>query len=223
VTDPYSDPERSAELADSVSMAALLLLERLTPLERAVFVLREVFAFGFPEVASAVGRSEAACRQLAVRARRHMDAGRPRFEADRREREKLAAQFFEALREGDVNGLQELLAADVQLAGDSGGAAPALARNIIGPEKVARVLVSMVPWLVRIDVTLEPRQVNGQPGAVFRDRDGRVLAILTLDVLDGQIQAIRSVNNPDKLRHVGPVADAWAAAREINQARRRTD
>jgi RNA polymerase sigma-70 factor, ECF subfamily len=223
LTDPYSDPERSAELADSVSMAALLLLERLTPLERAVFVLREVFAFGFPEVASAVGRSEAACRQLAVRARRHMDAGRPRFEADRREREKLAAQFFEALREGDVNGLQELLAADVQLAGDSGGAAPALARNIIGPEKVARVLVSMVPWLVRIDVTLEPRQVNGQPGAVFRDRDGRVLAILTLDVLDGQIQAIRSVNNPDKLRHVGPVADAWAAAREINQARRRTD
>ena len=94
LTDPYEDPERSAELADSVSMAALLLLERLSPLERAVFVLREVFGFGFPEVASAVGRSEAACRQLAVRARRHMDAGRPRFEADRREREKLAARFF---------------------------------------------------------------------------------------------------------------------------------
>ena len=84
LTDPYQDPERSAELADSVSMAALVLLERLTPLERAVFVLREVFAFGFPEIASAVGRSEAACRQLAVRARRHVDAGRPRFEADRR-------------------------------------------------------------------------------------------------------------------------------------------
>ena len=97
LTDPYQDPERSAELADSVSMAALLLLERLSPLERAVFVLREVFGFGFPEVASAVRRSEAACRQLAVRARRHMDAGRPRFEADRREREKLAARFFGAL------------------------------------------------------------------------------------------------------------------------------
>ncbi|MFI7616186.1 sigma-70 family RNA polymerase sigma factor [Nonomuraea terrae] len=104
LTDPYEDPERSAELADSVSMAALLLLERLSPLERAVFVLREVFGFGFPEIASAVGRSEAACRQLAVRARRHMDEGRPRFEADRQAREKLAARFFDAFKEGDVAG-----------------------------------------------------------------------------------------------------------------------
>jgi RNA polymerase sigma-70 factor, ECF subfamily len=223
LTDPYGDPERSAELADSVSMAALLLLERLSPLERAVFVLREVFGFGFPEIASAVGRSEAACRQLAVRARRHMDAGQPRFEADRREREKLAAQFFGALREGDVDGLQELLAADVQLVGDGGGKAPALARSIIGVEKVARVLASILPWLVRIDVTLEPREVNGQPGAIFHDRDGKVLFTLTLDVLDGQIQTIRSVSNPDKLGHVGPVADGWAIAREASQARRRTD
>jgi RNA polymerase sigma-70 factor (ECF subfamily) len=220
LTDPYQDPARSAELADSVSMAALLLLERLTPLERAVFVLREVFGFGFGEVASAVGRSEAACRQLAVRARRHMDAGRPRFEADRREREKLAAQFFGALREGDVNGLRELLAADVQLVGDAGGKAPALARSIIGAEKVARVLTSIFPSLVRIDVTLEPREVNGQSGAIFRDRDSKVLFALALDVLDGQVQAIRSVSNPDKLGHVGPVADAWAVAREANQARR---
>ena len=223
VNDPYEDPQRSAELADSVSMAAMLLLERLTPLERAVFVLREVFGFGFPEIASAVERSEAACRQLAVRARRHVDAGRPRFEADRREREKLAAQFFGALREGDVDGLRDLLAADVQLAGDGGGKAPALARSIIGAEKVARTLASFLPWLVRIDVTLEPREINGQPGAIFRDRDHKVLFTLTLDVLDGQIQTIRSVSNPDKLRHVGPVADAWATAREANQARRRTD
>jgi RNA polymerase sigma-70 factor, ECF subfamily len=223
LTDPYQDPERSAELADSVSMAALVLLERLSPLERAVFVLREVFAFDFPEIASAVGRSEAACRQLAVRARRHVDAGRPRFEADRREREKLAAQFFGALAEGDVDGLRELLAADVQLVGDSGGKAPALPRSIIGAEKVARVLTSFFPWLVRIDVTLEPREVNGQPGAIFRDRHDKVLFTLALDVLDGQIQAIRSVSNPDKLGHVGPVADAWAAAREANQARRPTD
>jgi len=223
LTDPYQDPERSAELADSVSMAALVLLERLTPLERAVFVLREVFAFGFPEIASAVGRSEAACRQLAVRARRHVDAGRPRFEANRREREKLAAQFFGALREGDVDGLRELLAADVQLVGDSGGKAPALARSIIGAEKVARVLTAIFPWLIRIDVRLEPREVNGQPGAIFRDRHDKVLLTLTLDVLDGQIQTIRTVSNPDKLGHVGPVADAWAAAREVNQARRPAD
>jgi RNA polymerase sigma-70 factor, ECF subfamily len=223
LTDPYDDPERSAELADSVSMAALLLLERLSPLERAVFVLREVFGFGFPEIASAVGRSEAACRQLAVRARRHVDAGRPRFEADRREREKLAAQFFDALRDGDVDGLRELLSADIQLVGDGGGKVPALAKTIIGADKVARVLASVFPWLVRIDVTLQPHEVNGQPGAIFRDRDDKVLLTLALDVLDGQIQTIRTVSNPDKLGHVGPVADAWAVARELNRARRSTD
>jgi len=223
LTDPYQDPARSAELADSVSMAALLLLERLSPLERAVFVLREVFGFGFPEVASAVGRSEAACRQLAVRARRHMDAGRPRFEADRREREKLAVRFFGALREGDVEGLRELLAADVQIVADGGGKAPQLARAVIGADNVARVLASIFPWLVRIDVTVQPHEVNGQPGAIFRDRDGKVLNTLALDVLDGQIQTIRSVINPDKLGHLGPVADAWAVAREVNQARRPTD
>jgi len=222
LTDPYEDPERSAELADSVSMAALMLLERLSPLERAVFVLREVFGFGFPEVASAVGRSEAACRQLAVRARRHMDAGRPRFEADRREREELAARFFDALREGNVDELRELLAADVQLVGDSGGKAPQLAKAIIGAGNVARVLASIFPWLVRIDVTLEPHEVNGQPGAILRDRDGGVLNTCALDILDGQIQTIRTVSNPDKLGHVGPVADAWAVAREVNHARRPT-
>ena len=220
LTDPYQDPERSAELADSVSMAALLLLERLSPLERAVFVLREVFGFGFGEIAAAVGRPETACRQLAVRARRHMDAGRPRFEADRQEREELAARFFDALREGDVEGLRELLAADVQLLGDSGGKAPQLAKSISGASNVARVITSLFPWLVRIEVTLEPREVNGQPGAIFRDRDGKVLYAMTLDVLDGRIQTIRSVVNPDKLRHLGPVGDAWAINREVNRARR---
>ena len=223
LTDPYEDPARSAELADSVSMAALLLLERLTPLERAVFVLREVFGFGFPEVASAVGRSEAACRQLAVRARRHMDAGRPRFEADRREREELAERFFDAFREGDVDGLRELLAADVQMVGDGGGKAPQWARGIIGVENVARVLAATSPRLVRIGVVMEPHEVNGQPGAIFRDRDGKVINTWTLDVLGGRIQAIRSVMNPDKLGHVGPVADAWAVIREANQARRPMD
>ncbi|MFC7310639.1 RNA polymerase sigma-70 factor [Streptomyces monticola] len=220
LTDPYEDPERSAELADSVSMAALLLLERLSPLERAVFVLREVFAFGFPEVASAVGRSEAACRQLAVRARRHMDAGRPRFEADRQERDRLAARFFDALREGDVDCLQELLAADVSLVGDGGGKAPQLARAINGADNVARLLAAFFPWLAKVEVSMEPHDVNGQPGAIFRDRDGKVLYALALDVLDGQIQTIRSVINPDKLGHVGTVADAWAIDREIRQARR---
>ncbi|WP_330305526.1 MULTISPECIES: RNA polymerase sigma-70 factor [unclassified Streptomyces] len=220
LTDPYEDPARSAELADSVSMAALLLLERLSPLERAVFVLREVFCFGFPEVASAVGRSEAACRQLAVRARRHMDAGRPRFEADRREREELAGRFFDAFREGDVDGLRELLAADVSMVGDSGGKAPQWGSGIFGAENVARLLAAIATPFVRIGGVVEPQEVNGQPGAVFRDRDGKVVNTLGLDILDGRIQAIRSVINPDKLGHVGPVADAWAVTREAREASR---
>jgi RNA polymerase sigma-70 factor (TIGR02957 family) len=219
LSDPYQDPARSVELADSVSMAALLLLERLSPLERAVFVLRDVFGFGFDEVGAAVGRSEAACRQLLVRARRHMEAGRPRFEAVRKEREELASRFFDALREGDVAGLQELLAADVSMVGDGGGKAPQLARAVIGAEKVARLLASVFSRMARVDVTFEPHEVNGQPGAIFRDRNGKVLNTLALDVLDGQIQTIRSVINPDKLRHVGPVADAWAIDREVRQAR----
>ncbi|WP_030925072.1 RNA polymerase sigma-70 factor [Streptosporangium amethystogenes] len=223
LSDPYQDPARSVELADSVSMAALLLLERLSPLERAVFVLREVFGFGFDEVAAAVGRSEAACRQLLVRARRHMEAGRPRFEAVRKEREELASRFFDALREGDVAGLRELLAADVSVVGDGGGKAPQLARAVIGAENVARLLASLFLRLARIDVTFEPHEVNGQPGAIFRDRDGKVLHILALDVLDGQIQTIRSVINPDKLGHLGPVADAWAVDREVRQAGRHTE
>ncbi|MFE4832447.1 RNA polymerase sigma-70 factor [Streptomyces sp. NPDC056672] len=221
LSDPYQDPARSAELADSVSMAALLLLERLSPLERAVFLLREVFAFGFDEVAAAVGRSEAACRQLLVRARQHMEAGRPRFAADPEERRELATRFFDALKNGDVGGLRNLLAADVRLVGDGGGKAPQLAKAVMGAENVARLLSTVFPWLIRIDVTFEPHEVNGQSGAIFRDREGRVLYILVLEVLGGRIQTIRGVINPDKLGHLGPVADAWAIDREVKLARRR--
>ncbi|MFF7245872.1 RNA polymerase sigma-70 factor [Embleya sp. NPDC008237] len=221
LNDPYQDPARSVELADSVSMAALLLLERLSPLERAVFVLREVFAFGFEDVAAAVGRSESACRQLLVRARRHMQAGRPRFEADRRERQELATRFFDALKNGDVDGLRNLLAADVQLVGDGGGRAPQLARAVLGAENVARLLGKVFPWLLRIEVTLEPHEINDRPGAILRDRDGRILQTLVLEVLDGRVQSIHGVSNPDKLGHLGPVGDAWAVDRELRQARRR--
>lgn len=217
--DPYQDPARSAELADSLSMASLLLLERLSPLERAVFVLREVFGFDFPEVASAVGRSEAACRQLAARARRHMRDGRPRFAADRRQREELAARFFDALREGDVDGVRELLAADAQLLADSGGKAPQWGKGIFGSRNVARLLATLFPSATRIAVTMHPHEVNGQPGAIFRDRDGKVINTWTLDILDGQIQAIRTMLNPDKLGHLGPVADAWTLLRQAMHAR----
>ncbi|MFD9942657.1 RNA polymerase sigma-70 factor [Nonomuraea sp. NPDC059023] len=223
LADPYEDPERSAELADSLSTAALLLLERLSPLERAVFVLREVFGFGFAEVASAVGRSEAACRQLVVRARRHMDAGRARFETDHRERNELAGRFFDAFREGDVDGLRKLLAADVQMVADSGGKAPQWGNGVFGAGNVARTLAAIVAPFARIGGVVEPHEVNGQPGAIFRDRDGKVVNTLTLDILDGQVQAIRAVINPDKLGHLGPVADTWTVVREANQARRSTD
>ncbi|MEU6679799.1 RNA polymerase sigma-70 factor [Streptomyces sp. NPDC046925] len=218
--DPYEDPARVAELADSVSMAALVLLERLSPLERSVFVLREVFAFGFDEVAGAVGRSEAACRQLLVRARRHMHEGRPRFAADREERQELAGRFFEALSQGDMDGLRSLLSADVRLVGDGGGKAPQLAKAVAGAENVARLLATVYPLMARVDITFEPHEVNGQPGALFRDRDGKVLHIFALDVLDGQIQTIRAVINPDKLGHLGPVADAWALDQEVKRARK---
>jgi RNA polymerase sigma-70 factor (ECF subfamily) len=220
LTDPYEDPERSAELADSLSMAALLLLERLSPLERAVFVLRDVFGFGFPEIAAAVDRSEAACRQLAVRSRRHMEEGRPRFETDRRAREELATRFFDAFREGDVDGLRELLAADVQTVTDGGAKGPALARPVVGADNVSRLLGGFAAMLRGFGV-LEPRSVNDQPGAILRDGDGKIVAIIVLDVLDGRIQTIRTVINPDKLDHLGPVADAWSLRAEI-QARRRS-
>jgi RNA polymerase sigma-70 factor (ECF subfamily) len=219
LTDPYEDPARSAELADSVSMAALLLLERLSPLERAVFVLREVFAYDFADVAAAVGRSEAACRQLLVRARNHIDRGKPRFEVDRRARDVLAARFFDAFRDGDVEGLKDVLAADVQLVGDAGGKAPALPRTVVGADKVARLLAAVFPRLARLDATLERCEVNGQPGAILRDREGKVAITLALDVLGGQVQAVRSVANPDKLRHLGPLVDAWAFHEEFKKAR----
>ncbi|MFG2451861.1 RNA polymerase sigma-70 factor [Streptomyces sp. NPDC048512] len=222
LSDPYEDPARSVELADSVSVAALLLLERLSPLERSVFVLRDVFAFEFDEIARAVGRSEAACRQLLVRARRHMADGRPRFAADREQRQELATRFFDALKDGDVGSLRNMLAADVQLVGDGGGKVPQLSRAVVGAENVARLLASVYPHMALIDVTFEVHEVNGQPGAVFRTRDGDVLHTMALDVVDGRILTIRSVINPDKLGHLGPVADAWAVDREVKDARRRT-
>jgi RNA polymerase sigma-70 factor (ECF subfamily) len=220
LSDPYEEPERAAELADSVSMAAMVLLERLSPVERAVFVLRDVFGYEFAEVASAVGKSEAACRQLVVRARRHMDAGRPRFEADRREREELASRFFDALREGEVEDLRDLLAEEVRMVSDGGGKVPQFTRAVLGPVAVSRALAAIHPLLDQIGLTFEPHHLNGQPGAIFRDREQRVLFAMSLEVLDGRVRMVRSVINPDKLRHLGLVGDAWAVAHEAGRIHR---
>jgi RNA polymerase sigma-70 factor (ECF subfamily) len=210
----YPDPEHAAELADSLSMAALLVLERLTPEQRAVFVLHDVFAFPFGEIAEVVGKSEAACRQLASRARKMMEDGRPRFDVDRRQREELAARFFDAVTVGDVVELRELLAADVEVYGDGGGKAPQWMRVVVGLDNVARMFAGLGQRFAGAGLQVEPREVNGQPGAVFRDASGKVINVMALDVLDGRVQVIRSVINPDKLRHIGPVADAWALMRE---------
>lgn len=220
LSDPYEDPERTAELADSVSMATLLLLERLTPLERAVFVLREVFDFEFAEIAAAVGRSPQACRQLASRARQHVRAGRPRFVADRAEQAELAGRFFGALREGDVDTLRDLLVADVQLVGDDGGKAPHWGSGIVGADNVVRVLTTLLPAFAAVGGTVDQHELNGAPGAILRDGAGRVVNTWTLEIAEDRVQTIRTMINPDKLGHVGEVADAWAVVRQTLDRRR---
>ncbi|MFD4701211.1 sigma-70 family RNA polymerase sigma factor family protein [Streptomyces niveus] len=148
------------------------------------------------------------------------ESGRSRFEADRTERERLAERFFDAFRDGHVDALAELLAADVRMIGDSGGRAPRFERVVVGAGHVARTLAAFAPLVVRGGGVVEPRRLNGRPGTIFRDRDGLVLSTWVLDVLDGRIRTIHTVNNPDKLSHIGPVADAWAALPEANQAPR---
>jgi RNA polymerase sigma-70 factor (TIGR02957 family) len=208
------DPARKAEMADSLSLAFLVLLESLSPEQRAAFLLREVFDEPYDRIAEIVGTSEQNARQLAARARRHVEERRPRFEASREQREKLAARFFAAAEEGDLEGLEELLADDVVLHGDGGGKAPALARAIHGRARVARTLMAWLRAGTRV-VGLSSRreEVNGQPGALFFDRDDKLISVMILDIAEGQIQGVSSIVNPDKLRHLGPVADLAALLR----------
>jgi RNA polymerase sigma-70 factor (ECF subfamily) len=213
------DPAAHAEQADSLSMAFLLLLERLTPAERAVFLLHDVFGYGYDEVSDIVGRTEANCRQIARRARQRVEEGKPRFEASKRERDELAARFFAAAGEGDVDGLVGLLAQDVVVVGDGGGKVPQWGRPIVGAERVARLFANIAQQMARIGATFELREVNGQPGVIVRASDDRVVNVMALEVEGGEIHAIRSVINPDKLEHIGPVADAWALLRELRDTR----
>jgi RNA polymerase sigma-70 factor (TIGR02957 family) len=214
VTSPDEDPARHAEMADSLSLAFLVLLENLSPEQRAVFLLREVFDYPYVRIAGIVGKSEANVRQLAVRARRHVEEGRSRFDASREERDELARSFFAAARDGDLEALEALLAQDVVLHGDGGGKVPALARPLHGRARVARTLLAWVRSTARFGgVSLRPVDVNGQPGAMTFDPEGRLINVLALDIAEGQIQAVRSVVNPDKLQHLGPVADLGALLR----------
>jgi RNA polymerase sigma-70 factor (TIGR02957 family) len=208
LTDSSDDPARHAELADSLSMSMLVLLERLSPEQRAVLLLRDVFDYGYDDIAGIVGKSEDNVRQLAVRARRHVDDGRPRFETSRERRDELATRFLAAAREGDLAGLEALLAHDVTLTGDGGGKVPALARSLHGRNRVARTLRNWVKLGTRIPgASIRMVQVNGSPGALLLDGEHRLISVWVLEIAGDHIQGIKSIVNPDKLAHLGPVAD----------------
>jgi RNA polymerase sigma-70 factor (TIGR02957 family) len=203
LTSTEPDAAEHAEMADSLSMSFLLLLETLSPSERAVFLLREVFEYGYDEIAEIVGKSEANCRQILARARKRIDEGKPRFEADRRQQEELARRFLGAFEEGDVDGLVELLAADVVFVGDGGGKGRGISRPVYGQQGVTRMLVSFVPRYRAAGAKVRLGEVNGQPGALFFDADERLVNVFAFEIAEGAIQAVRSVINPDKLAHLG--------------------
>jgi RNA polymerase sigma-70 factor (TIGR02957 family) len=208
VTDGDDDPARHAETADSLSLAMLVLLESLSPEQRAVLLLHDVFDYGYPQVAAIIGKSEDNVRQLASRARRHVEQGRPRFQTTREQRDELAQRFFQAAEQGDLAGLESLLAHDVQLTGDGGGKAPALARTLRGRSWVASLLMGWLNPETRLPgLRLRLTEVNGGPGALLFDDRRQLVGVTALEIADGEIKAVRTVSNPDKLGHLGPVGN----------------
>jgi RNA polymerase sigma-70 factor (ECF subfamily) len=204
--DPGADVAAAAELSDSLSMAFLLVLETLTPVERAVFLLHDVFGYEYGEIAAIVRKSEANCRQLASRARRHVQAGQPRFEASREQRDRLAERFFAACQGRDIEGLVGMLAEDAVLYGDGGTKGTGINRLIHGRDDVARMLDAWFRQGERLGIRAELVTINGQPGARFLDADGGLVNVIALDIADGTVRAVRSVINPDKLAHLGPLS-----------------
>jgi RNA polymerase sigma-70 factor (ECF subfamily) len=192
---------------ETVSLALLVLMERLNPVERAVFVLRESFDLGFAEIAAIVDRSEDNCRQILTRARRRVEDEQPRFDADPRERHALAERFLAAAREGDLEGLVAVLAPDAVLVGDGGGVARSISRPMHGAAKIARALVGFYGQIDAWGVTLEPVWVNGQPGFRVLDEAGRIVNIVGLDIVDGRVARIHSMLNPAKLAHLGETSE----------------
>jgi RNA polymerase sigma-70 factor (TIGR02957 family) len=205
-------PAEHAELADSLSMAFLVLLEALSPVERAVFMLREVFGYGYPDVARITGKTEVNCRQIFARARQRIAEGGQAREgapppARRAEGEEFARRFFEAAAGGDMDALLGMLAPDVVVHGDGGGKAQAVGKPLAGRQRVMRLLAGLFRRGRDLGAYLRLAWVNGQPGAVLYDAEGRVIGVMELDIADGMVQTIRGVVNPDKLGHIGPVSD----------------
>jgi RNA polymerase sigma-70 factor (TIGR02957 family) len=208
ITDGRDDPARHAETAESVSLAMLVLLESLSPEQRAVLLLHDVFDYEYAQIAAIVGKSEENVRQLAARARRYVQQRRPRFQTTREQRDELARRFFAAAQRGDLAGLEALLAHDVALTGDGGGKVPALARTLRGRSRVAGMLINWGRLAARVPgMSLRPVEVNGGPGALYLDPQQQLIAVVALDIADGQITSISTIANPDKLSHLGPVGD----------------
>ena len=203
LTDAAPDVVSQVETAEALSMAFLVLLERLSPVERAVFLLRDVFDFPFDEIAVIVGKTEANCRQIAVRARRQVQASKPRFEASRRRREELARRFFEAIDAGKTDRLVDLLAAEVVAYSDGGGKASAIRKPLYGRKHVTRLLSLFRNWLEDLGaVERRVAEVNGQPGVVFFDAESQPVLVVALDIAGRQVIAVRTITNPEKLRHL---------------------
>jgi RNA polymerase sigma-70 factor (ECF subfamily) len=214
LTDVDADPAHRIERDESLSMAVLVLLERLSPVDRAVFVLREVFEYEYEEIAEIVGKAPDNCRQIMARARRHIDEQRPRFEASQQRREGLLLRFMAAMSDGDMAGLEHLLAQDVAFYGDGGGKAPAIRAPMYGRTSVARFLLGLARQAAHMRVRPEPVEVTGQPGLRALDGDDRLVSVMALDVVGGEIVALRNVLNPDKLQHLGPVGDLAVLLKE---------
>jgi RNA polymerase sigma-70 factor (ECF subfamily) len=212
LVDPDPTPADQAEVSDTLSLAFLVLLESLSPLERAVFLLHDVFGYSHAEVGEVVGKSEDNCRQIALRARRAVDARRPRFDPSEQERRRVAERFFAALS-GQASDIAAVLSEDVVMHGDGGGKAPAIARALRGADRVSRFWANLGRQGARVGGVIELATVNGQPGAIFRTPDGKIVSVVALDIADGKVCEIRSVVNPDKLRHIGEVADVAALLR----------
>jgi RNA polymerase sigma-70 factor (ECF subfamily) len=215
------DAPQHAEMADSLSLAFLHLLEKLSPVERAVFLLREVFDYPHEDVARIVGKSPANSRQILARAHAHIDEGRRRFEVSRAEREEVARRFIEAWETGDTEALVAVLAPDATLYGDGGGKAQAIREPLVGALRVAKALIGWRPMTLDHGVTYRVAAVNGEPGIVYYWPDGRVAGVQELEIADDVVVAVRTVLNPDKLAHLAAVSTTnTRAAGSRNRASR---